>query len=318
MSIKNIEKKILAAIGFKSLRENHIASISFTFRRVSRSLTLPKISRYINKNLYRIGIGSTLNRYDNTLTLYSSFADRDLYSEYSEKDLFCNFGSGAFYHNRWINYDFPGQSKFYKCIQGVEGKDFQPINLCIDELELPLSDNSVSLIYCSHTLEHIEEMYSIKFLSECYRILKEDGVMRIAVPSTDQDHKIISILNSQQSIVPTLKREVSKAVAVQILADTDDVADESLLEMMEKCNYSSSSFYDECVSYGVSNKFEESNPERHITYWDYKKLMEVGNRIGFSYCVPLYRGSTVALPFSNLCVFDNTEPHSSLYFEFIK
>ncbi|MDA9006523.1 methyltransferase domain-containing protein [Litoricola sp.] len=318
MSNTDIENRISAAIKFKSLRENHISSFSFMFRKVSSSFLLPRIARFINKYFYKIGLGAALNRYDNTITLYSAFADNKLYQEYNSQDLFCNFGSGAFFHKRWLNYDFPGQSKYYKNMQGKEGRDFYPIDLCEDNLKLPLSDNSVSLIYCSHTLEHIEESYAIKFISECYRVLKKNGVMRIVVPSTDQDHKIISVLNSQNSISKNLKQEVCKSVAIQILADSSAVTDEKLLNLMESCNYSSSCFYEECISNGVSNKFEMTNPERHITYWDYNKLMNVGNSVDFLYCVPLYRGSSVASPFRNLNVFDNTESHSSLYFEMIK
>ena len=87
---------------------------------------------------------------------------------------------------------------------------------------------------------------------------------------------------------------------------------------MERCNYSSSDFFDECVASGVSNKFDGSNPDRHIAYWDYNALLEVGQYVGLSYSIPLYRGSSVAAPFTNLCVFDNTEPQVSLYFEFVK
>jgi predicted SAM-dependent methyltransferase len=314
----NNEINIANAVNFKSLRENHVSAIVLKFNYISKSLLLPKISRYINKYIYRFGLGGVINRYDNSFSIYSSLSDKKLYDEYRDNDLFCNFGSGAFFHNRWLNYDFPGQSSYYKNLQGVEGNDFFPIDLCEENIRLPLSDNSVSLIYCSHTLEHLEEKYALKFLSECYRVLKVSGVMRIVVPSTDQDHKIAALLNSQDAVSYKLKEKIAYSVAIQVLADSKNMGENKLLDLLEKSKYSSSRFYETCVEQGVSNKFDPLNPERHITYWDYNKLYKVGKSRGFNYCIPLYRGSSTARPFENLNVFDNTEPHASLYFEMIK
>ena len=153
---------------FSSLRENTIFAIRFYFKSVSASFFLPKVSRFINKNLYWMGLGSSLNRYDNSLTLYSSFADKKLYSSYAQNDKFINFGSGAFFHKRWTNYDYPGQSGYYQNLQGIEGKDFYSIDLNNINLKIPEIDESVELIYCSHTLEHLDNQSSLKVLNECF------------------------------------------------------------------------------------------------------------------------------------------------------
>lgn len=81
---------------FTALREDTIFGIKFYFRSVSTSYFLPKLSRFINKKLYGVGFASALNRYDNSLTLYSSHSDKKLYSDYAATDKFINFGSGAF------------------------------------------------------------------------------------------------------------------------------------------------------------------------------------------------------------------------------
>lgn len=44
------------------------------------------------------------------------------------------------------------------------------------------SDNSVDLIYCCHSLEYFDRLSVIDVLGEWYRVLKEGGVLRIAVP----------------------------------------------------------------------------------------------------------------------------------------
>ncbi|SVE59543.1 uncharacterized protein METZ01_LOCUS512397, partial [marine metagenome] len=215
--MKELTHKVIIS---RSLRENHIPSFKIQLKSVSSSKFIPKLSRFINKYLYKLGLGCSVNRYDNTLCLYSSMADNNLYSDFHNADIFCNFGSGAFYHKRWTNYDYPGQSSYYQALQGVENKDFYSIDLCEENLRLPLNDDSVSLIYCSHTLEHLEEQSSLHFLAECYRVLKKSRVIRIVVPSTDNDHKIASIISRQGSIPVDVKKKIAAQVGHHILDDT--------------------------------------------------------------------------------------------------
>jgi len=82
---------------FASQRENYLPSLRFYFNSVSSSHIPPIISRWINKLCYNFGLGSSINRYDNSFTVYSSFADKKLYSKYELDGIFCNFGSGAFF-----------------------------------------------------------------------------------------------------------------------------------------------------------------------------------------------------------------------------
>ena len=159
----------------KSHRDSYLPAVRLYSKRVSISYLLPKVSRFINKFLYDLGIGAALNRYDNSFTAYSSAADKRLYEKYSATDIFCNFGSGAFFHKKWKNYDYPGQSKYYVNLQGVKGKTYSPIDLCTAALRIPESNSSVALIYSGHTLEHLEEDAAKKFLRECHRILKPEG-----------------------------------------------------------------------------------------------------------------------------------------------
>ena len=48
---------------------------------------------------------------------------------------------------------------------------------------LPFADDSVSLIYCSHTLEHFFPYDAIALLKEMHRVLAPKGIVRLAVPS---------------------------------------------------------------------------------------------------------------------------------------
>lgn len=168
---------------------------------IHSNLFIPKIIRWINKYLYKYGlIGAILNRYNNSITFYSATKDKALYKNFSKDSIFVNFGSGAFSHNKWINYDLPGQSKYYNKILGKKNTDYFPIDLCQNNLILPFEDQHVQLIYCSHTLEHIEESKGLKFLKECYRILKKGGVLRVALPNTDNNLYFCKTIFFQENI----------------------------------------------------------------------------------------------------------------------
>jgi len=47
---------------------------------------------------------------------------------------------------------------------------------------MPYSDHSVDFIYNEHFIEHLTVEDGLKFMSECYRVLKMNGVLRIATP----------------------------------------------------------------------------------------------------------------------------------------
>lgn len=47
---------------------------------------------------------------------------------------------------------------------------------------IPFDNNSVDVIYTSHMVEHLDRREVLAFLSEAHRVLKEGGVIRIAVP----------------------------------------------------------------------------------------------------------------------------------------
>jgi hypothetical protein len=94
---------------------------------------------------------------------------------------------------------------------------------------------------------------------------------------------------------------------------------ENILEVLDKASFKSNEFYNLLIKeYPTMASFDGNNPERHINYWDFNNLIEVMSELGFESTIPSYQGSSVARPFCNLHVFDNTEPHLSLYADIIK
>jgi predicted SAM-dependent methyltransferase len=60
---------------------------------------------------------------------------------------------------------------------------------------LPYDDQIVDLIFLSHVLEHFDYAVGQQLLRECWRVLKPDGVLRIAVPNAN---KLIALYNDDQ------------------------------------------------------------------------------------------------------------------------
>lgn len=288
--------------------------------KIKSKFFVPETIRFINKYLYKIGfIGAISNRYDNSITLYSASKDKKLYKNYPKNSKFINFGSGGFNHPLWINYDFPGQSSYYKKLQGKEEIDFYPINLCIDNLKVPFEDNSCDLIYCSHTLEHLEEEKGLNFLRECQRILKPNAIMRIALPSTENNFYYAKLIYNQEKISQKIKDDVILDCANKLFSETENLPNELVIKKVIESDFSIKNFIEIIrKEKNLSLKFKEESPERHITYYSHEKLIDISKKLNFQFYTPLYKGSSFAEPFKNLEVFDTTEPQWSIYGEFIK
>lgn len=76
-------------------------------------------------------------------------------------------GSGAKKgRNGWTTVDLYGADIRYDLRKGI-----------------PLGDNTVDAIYCSHLLEHIPYQPLLRFIGECRRVLKPAGTFSVCVPN---------------------------------------------------------------------------------------------------------------------------------------
>ena len=82
-----------------------------------------------------------------------------------------NIACGGRYHNGWVNIDFHAESNHVTKVNILGG--------------LPFEDNSIDVIYSSHFLEHLSQEQADFVLKESYRILKEDGLIRVVVPDLE-------------------------------------------------------------------------------------------------------------------------------------
>jgi len=83
-----------------------------------------------------------------------------------------------FYYG-WINIDILDLSDFAKRNCYI----FRQLDV---REGLPYDDNSVDYIFSSHMIEHLTDEEGMKFLKECYRVLKPGGVLRLATPHARQ------------------------------------------------------------------------------------------------------------------------------------
>lgn len=78
-----------------------------------------------------------------------------------------NLGCGDVYLEEWINIDLDSSKA--------------DINQDLRS-PLPYTDNTVDFIINEHFIEHLTVEEGLKFLEECFRVLKPGGVFRIATP----------------------------------------------------------------------------------------------------------------------------------------
>lgn len=60
---------------------------------------------------------------------------------------------------------------------------------CVDNLSF-IENNSVEVVYTCHVLEHFKRRQTLQVLKEWYRVLKPEGILRIAVPDFEAICKV--------------------------------------------------------------------------------------------------------------------------------
>jgi predicted SAM-dependent methyltransferase len=85
---------------------------------------------------------------------------------------YLNLGCGSHFHEDWVNVDFT-----------ITGKDVIAHNLIYG---IPFQNNTFDVVYHSHILEHFSKEDAKFFIRECYRVLKNDGILRVVIPDLEQ------------------------------------------------------------------------------------------------------------------------------------
>lgn len=108
------------------------------------------------------------------------------------KQQFVQFGCGLSSPTEWLNFDSSPALRLQKL--PVVGKLIPsgpygrfPKNIMFGDIVkgLPVPNNSVELLYCSHILEHLTLNEFSQALNNCYRCLQPGGIFRLVLPDLE-------------------------------------------------------------------------------------------------------------------------------------
>ena len=81
-----------------------------------------------------------------------------------------NLGCGARFHSDWTNVDF------VSTVKNVLAHNLR--------MGIPFSNETYDVVYHSNVIEHFSKEEAPNFMGECYRVLKRNGIIRIAFPDS--------------------------------------------------------------------------------------------------------------------------------------
>ena len=106
-----------------------------------------------------------------------------------------NLGCGIQIVTGWVNVDYSLGARLRKTpLLGTFTNNFfrhkwsKDIFLHNLNKKFPWRNDSIDIIYTSHTLEHFSKKQGVNILQECHRVLKKGGILRVVVP--DLTHNI--------------------------------------------------------------------------------------------------------------------------------
>lgn len=266
-----------------------------------------------------------------------SRVDTNSYSAYSNQAKtqrhFYNIGAGSFYHPYWTNIDY--HSKHYSAIQKTPF-----INHDLTEKKpLPIADETAELIYCSHTIEHLDDSTVYHMLTEAHRALKQGGGVRLTTPDAELEYfayrrrdrsfwywalshslpgrweHLYTIPMNQMSLEQLFLDHFASQLC-EVSVDESALkkySDDEIKKILdEKSMEEALDFFTHQCS------FNKDYPGNHINWWSYNKIIEMLRAAGFIECYRSAYGQSHFEPLRNTTLFDNTHPRISLYVEAIK
>ena len=115
-----------------------------------------------------------------------------------------NLGCASQVPDGWVNVDYALGARFMKIpFFPAFNTKVKLFNLDWNEKiylhdltkKFPWADSSSDIIYSSHTLEHFSKEDGRRFLAECHRVLRKNGIIRIVVP--ELRHNVIEYIEGR-------------------------------------------------------------------------------------------------------------------------
>ncbi|MBT4352358.1 hypothetical protein HOD20_07530 [archaeon] len=272
---------------------------------------IKKLKTYPNKILKKKGYK----------IIHSKFFSNNDYVKLFGKDAtknrrFYNIGAGNFKHPFWTNIDH--YSKWYK--ENSFDMDYdltsnKPINI---------DSNSASIIYSSHTIEHITTENALFLFKEAFRILKKGQFIRISTPDIDlaywaYKNKDMSFFkkNGKLYLNKSLEQLFLYSFASQLstIYNKKGINDDKIKKIFSNKNYidSLNKLIEKC-----DIQIQRKNPGHHINWWNEEKLIKMLKEAGFSETYRSGYGQSRCPALRDTNYFDVSNTNLSLYIEAIK
>ena len=244
-------------------------------------------------------------------------------TDFDNSKVLLNLGSGNWSCEGWINLDYP--SAWYANAQ----KDHKIIPYDIRNDKIPFDDDSVDVIYCSHVVEHIENIYIQKMFTECYRVLKKGRGVRIACPDAEFLYQLSKFNNdywSWRNEWFDSKHFYEKKFAPRnVDFFVREIATPKLLNYVNSINtedyetaFNKMEMYDFFEYLTKDLIFRVEAVGDHINYWTFDKAKKMLVESGFKTIIRSKWSASVLEEMKNKSKFDIVYPHMSLYVEAIK
>ncbi|MHA1252133.1 MAG: class I SAM-dependent methyltransferase [Candidatus Helarchaeota archaeon] len=250
---------------------------------------------------------------------------------------FYNIGAGNFYHPYWTNID--KKNDWFAKDQTHEFINFDLLSL----RPLPIESNSAEVIYTRHVIEHITDEASLNLFKEAYRVLKNNGFIRILAPDINLYLKAYKskdkfffydiykgdwyrLNNTIKARVcyskPLCNASISQLFLLSFAAHvskfhvnekTEKFDDDEIDNIFKEYPVEKAlDFFCKKCSLEVQEKF----PGNHINWWNEEKTIKMLRKAGFK---KIYKSRYLqsALPILRDPIFDR-KPGFSFYIEAIK
>jgi hypothetical protein len=104
------------------------------------------------------------------------------------KDLKLHLGCGSELKSGWLNVDLNLNGTVPEIDPGL-APDTRFILYDLRSGKLPLADESCSIVYSSHFLEHLEYRQGLRLMRDCHRVLQPQGTFRAGLPAFRQSFR---------------------------------------------------------------------------------------------------------------------------------
>ncbi|MCF6147392.1 MAG: methyltransferase domain-containing protein [Candidatus Kuenenia sp.] len=126
------------------------------------------------------GTHFNIQKIDGTGVWFQKPSERVSSVKLDKKLKLLNLGCGSHYKEGWVNVDFNSTGPGVIAHNLAKG--------------IPFEDGSFDVVYHSHLLEHFSKSDAQRFMEECYRVLKDGGIIRVVVPDLERIIKWYSTL----------------------------------------------------------------------------------------------------------------------------